>query len=214
MGFIVYDVSLPVHPGMLVWKDNEARQPGVTITREAGGVRESRVSLDCHTGTHVDAPLHMIPGAAPIDRVPIERLIGECRVIDLTGLRDRISRADLVRVDEREPISAGEVLLLKTRNSANLKPPFDRGFVFLAADAAEFLAEKEVRGVGIDYLGIERDQPRHPAHRRLLEKGIPIIEGLNLARVPAGRYFLFAAPLALVGVEAAPARVVLLRWQE
>jgi arylformamidase len=64
--------------------------------------------------------------------------------------------------------------------------------------------------VGLDALGVERDQPGYPTHRALLEQGIIILEGLRLKDVPPGIYRLLALPLLLMGAEAAPARVVLL----
>jgi len=210
--FTLYDVSRPIYPGMLVWKDKPEKGPSFITSRDYP--RETRLSLDSHTGTHVDAPLHMIVGGASTSQVAAERFVGECRVVDLTHVQERITRADLESIHATDPFVPQEFVLLKTRNSWQITPPFDPHFVFLAQDAAEFLAARDVRGVGIDSLGIERDQPDHPSHRRLLAAGIAIIEGLYLARVPAGRYFLVAAPLPLVGVDAAPARAFLLRFHE
>ncbi|MBE3576832.1 MAG: cyclase family protein [Limnochordales bacterium] len=210
--FTLYDISRPIYPGMLVWKDKPEKAPCFTTSREHP--RETRLSFDSHSGTHVDAPLHMIPGGAPINQVALERFVGSCRVVDLTHIEEKITRADLESVDALDPLVPRDFVLLKTRNSWQIAPPFDQRFVYLARDGAEFLAERGVRGVGIDSLGIERDQPGYPSHRCLLVAGIPIIEGLYLARVPAGRYFLVAAPLPLVGIDAAPARVFLIRFDE
>ena len=66
-------------------------------------------------------------------------------------------------------------------------------------------------GVGIDSLGIERDQPGHPTHRILFSAGILILEGLRLEHVPAGEYLMVAAPLKITQAEAAPVRAVLLQ---
>lgn len=82
-------------------------------------------------------------------------------------------------------------------------------FVYVAQDAAELLAACGVHGVGIDALGIERSQPGHPTHKTLFDKDIIVIEGLRLEDVPQGQYLLFALPMPLVGLDAAPARVLL-----
>ena len=66
---------------------------------------------------------------------------------------------------------------------------------------------KEIKGVGIDALGIERNQT--PTHKLLLGAGIIIIEGLRLKDVPEGEYFLIALPLKIKDVEAAPTRAIL-----
>ncbi|MBE3574259.1 MAG: cyclase family protein [Firmicutes bacterium] len=204
----VFDISLLIYPGMAVWKDRQEKRPSVRITRDfaADGIRESRLELDSHTGTHVDAPLHMMPGGSSIDQLSGPQLVGPGRVLDLTAVQDHIGRTDL------EPyarvIQPGEFVLLKTANSPG--PPFDPHFVFLAEDGAAFLAGLGVRGVGIDALGIERDQPGHPTHRILFQHGVTILEGLRLRHVPAGSYLLVAAPLLVAGGDAAPARVFLL----
>ncbi|EKS54207.1 cyclase, partial [Citrobacter freundii ATCC 8090 = MTCC 1658 = NBRC 12681] len=91
---------------------------------------------------------------------------------------------------------------------------FSFEFVYLAQDGAAYLAEKGVRGVGTDALGIERSQEGHPTHKTLFGAGVIVIEGLRLREVPAGKYFMVAAPLKLVGTDAAPARVLLFEgWQ-
>ena len=69
-------------------------------------------------------------------------------------------------------------------------------------------------GVGIDALGIERNQPGHPTHKILLGAGIVILEGLRLKGVPEGDYFLAAPPLKLNGYEAAPVRAALIKWDK
>jgi arylformamidase len=203
----IYDVSMPIYEGMPVYKNKPEKQPSFQITSDftTGSVRETRVSLDVHTGTHVDAPLHMVPNGSTIDTMALERLVRPCRVVDLTHVTDGISRADLEALDIQE----GEFLLFKTKNSED--QAFNPDFVFLNEDGARYLAEKRVAGVGIDALGVERGQPGHPTHKALFEANVVIIEGLRLAHVPAGEYFMVAAPLALQGLDAAPARVLLIK---
>ena len=83
-------------------------------------------------------------------------------------------------------------------------------FIYVAQDAATWLAEIGIAGIGIDALGIERAQPEHTTHKAFFEKGIIILEGLRLREVPQGEYQLIALPLALIGLDAAPARAILL----
>jgi len=204
----LYDISMDIHPAMRVWKDKDDKRPvfETVSTHAQGKSHETRLRLDAHTGTHVDAPLHMIAGGATIDAIPLEKWMGPARVLDLTGVRDSIGRAEL----EPHAPQRGEWILLKTRNSFAEGGAFDYGFVFLNAEAAAYLKEAGVRGVGIDALGVERDQPGYPTHRTLLEAGILIAEGLCLKDVPVGSYWLIIAPLRLIGVEAAPARAFLI----
>jgi arylformamidase len=202
----VYDISMPIVEGMPVYKNKPEKQPHIRIVQDfaTATARESRIELDVHTGTHVDAPLHMLPQGGTMETLPLERLVRPCRVLDLKEVSERITRADLAKWD----IEAGEFLLLQTKNS--LQEAFDFAFVYLTEEGAQYLVEKQVHGVGIDALGIERAQPGHPTHKHLFRANIIIIEGLRLKEVPAGKYFMVAAPIKLVYTEAAPARVLLL----
>ncbi len=73
------------------------------------------------------------------------------------------------------------------------------------------MADIGINGVGIDALGIERDQPNHETHLSLMNAGIHIIEGLVLKDVPEDTYTLIALPLKVTGVEAAPLRAILMK---
>ncbi|MCF8564017.1 cyclase family protein [Alicyclobacillus tolerans] len=201
-----YDISMAIHESMPVYKNKAEKKPSFAVTSDfaqGASARESRICLDVHTGTHVDAPLHMIPQGKPIDTISLEQLVTECRVLDLTQVTGGIAAQHL----EAHDIGSGEFLLFKTRNSS--VDGFDPEFVYLSESGAEFLVRQQVRGVGIDALGIERAQPEHPTHKLLFQANAVIIEGLRLLHVPPGRYRLIAAPLPLKGLDAAPARVFL-----
>jgi arylformamidase len=199
----IYDISVPIYCGMPVYKNKPEKQPHLE-TVSNGYVSETRLSLDVHTGTHVDAPLHMIIQGDTMESIPLEHLVGQCRVFDLTHAEEAITLQDIEHLSDIE----GEFILLKTRNSQD--QIFNPDFIYLKEDAALFLVEQKVRGVGIDSLGIERSQPGHPTHKALFGSNIIIIEGLQLSDVPEGVYFMVAAPLKLQGTDAAPARVILI----
>jgi arylformamidase len=198
----MYDVSAPIFNGMAVYKNKEEKQPEINTTTN-GHVTESRLSLDVHTGTHVDAPLHMMNDGATFESINQEDLVGKAKVIDVTDVKGAISDKDI----ESEDIQEGDFILFKSQNSFEEEFNFD--FVFVGEDAARYLAERNIRGVGVDGLGIERSQHEHPTHRSLFEKDVIIMEGLRLKDVAAGEYFMVAAPLKLQGTDASPARVLL-----
>ncbi|MCM3618052.1 cyclase family protein [Sutcliffiella horikoshii] len=199
----VYDVSSPIYTGMPVYKNKPEKQPKQT-TNTNGYVTETRLELDVHTGTHVDAPLHMVVDGETIETLPLDKLVGPCKVFDLTAVEDRITVKDIEGLD----IQKDDFLLFKTKNSFDEEFNFD--FVFVAEDAAAYLAEIGVSGVGVDALGIERSQEGHPTHKTLFTNGVIIIEGLRLKDIAEGEYIMCAAPLKLSGVDASPARIVLM----
>ncbi|MBA4600867.1 cyclase family protein [Thermoactinomyces mirandus] len=203
----IYDVSMPIVPDMQVYKNKPEKKPLIRVVQDfdTASARESRIDMDVHCGTHIDSPLHMFPEGGTMETISLDRLVGKARVLDLTHVEGGISREDL----EDKEIQAGEFLLLKTRNSG--QDQFDFEFVYLKEDGAIYLVEKQIRGVGIDALGIERSQPGHPTHKNLFRAGVIIMEGLRLQGVPEDTYFMVAAPIKLVNTEAAPARVILFK---
>ncbi len=114
--------------------------------------------------------------------------------------------------DEASAPVSGERILFKTDNGALWgRDEFVSNYVYLTPVAAQVLAARGVALVGWDYLSIEKfGADEAPTHRVLLAAGVMILEGLNLAEVAAGEYFLAAAPLALAEGDGAPARAVLL----
>lgn len=202
----IIDISWPISNDMTTYKDKK----DVSIKRikdfHSDNVREMQLCMGSHTGTHVDAPAHFLENGETIDFVDLDKLVGKCQVIDFTHLDEKISYDDLKNIKINS-----EILLFKTKNSF-LSPvaPFDYDFIYLDSSAANYLVENfSLKSVGIDYLGIERNQPAHLTHTTLLEAGIPIIEGLRLQKVQAGNYNLICMPLLVEGADAAPARVCL-----
>lgn len=204
----IIDISWPISENMTAYKDRKVVAITHTKTWEADKAREALITLGTHTGTHVDAPPHFMEQGPTIDQLDLAKLVGPCIVLDMMHVDDCINAHDLKDL----AIQADHIILFKTKNSA-LDPNtlFNPQFIYLRASAAQLLAEKNVRAVGIDYLGIERGQPGHETHLRLLEKNISIVEGLRLGHVQAGKYFFCCLPLALAGLEAAPARALLMQ---
>ena len=198
----MYDVTGTIYEGMTVYKDKPEKQPKLNRVTN-GYVTETRLEIDVHTGTHIDAPLHMVVDGDTFESVPLEDLVGQCKVLNLTEVENGISKKDL----EKFEIQKGDFILFKTKNS--YEDIFNFDFIYLAQDGAEYLAEIGVRGVGIDTLGIERSQEGHPTHKTLFANDIIIIEGLRLKEIEQGEYFMVAAPLKLTGTDASPARVLL-----
>jgi arylformamidase len=203
----IIDISWPITSDMTGYKNRKEVMFSLVKSYEKDMVRESRIMLGSHTGTHVDAPAHMIASGVTIDQVPLQNLIGQAAVIDLTSIDDCIEREHL----EQFEIPKGVILLLLTKNSFIAEnAQFNGNFIYLTADAAAYCVEIGIRALGIDYLGIERNQPDHETHKILLKNKISIIEGLRLAHVEPNFYFFVCLPISVIGLEAAPARAILI----
>ncbi len=201
----IHDISMTVYPGMPVYKGRAEKRPQMTTDSDfqTGTAYETRVNMNLHTGTHIDAPLHFVEGGDTIDQMPLEKVVTICRVLDLSHVADGISARDL----REKTIEDGSFVLLKTRNS--FEDILEDDFVYLDGTGAQYLKNKNIIGVGIDSLGIERAQKEHETHKLLLGDGVVILEGLRLADVAEGDYLLTAAPVKICA-EAAPVRAMLI----
>jgi arylformamidase len=204
----LFDISVPVLNGGVVYPGNpqihiEAQQD----MAKGGSSNVSLVSIGSHTGTHVDAPKHMIQGGAGVDAIPLDALIGPAIVLAFDDDVMAVTEAYL----RTQPIAGHERVLLKTRNSHFIRErDFHRDYTYLAPDGAEYLVSLGVRLVGIDYLSIEQfHSGHHLTHKTLLSRGIVIVEGLDLSEPPPGSYELYCLPVLLAGIDGAPARAVL-----
>ena len=169
----------------------------------------SKYDLGAHSGTHVDAPMHFIKDGASVDAVAIASLIGPARVIVIP---DSIQAIDTTELNHHDWKSA-ERILFRTRSSSHAwmdSSQFHRDFAYITGDAAEAMAAAGINLVGVDYISAEQFAAPAPlAHRALLGKGIPIVEGLDLRNAPAGDYDVIILPIKVAGHEGAPARAIL-----
>jgi arylformamidase len=207
--FRIHDVSMPIRDGGVVYPGNPPIRIELQQAISRGdGANVSSVSFGSHTGTHVDAPRHFLDGGVGVDAMALERLIGPALVIAFNPEVRSIGAAEL----GVHSLAGHQRILLKTRNSGLLhESEFDSSYTYLAPDGAEHLLAHGVDVVGIDYLSIEQfHSGHHRTHRALLERGVIIIEGLDLSAVPAGVYQLICLPLRLEGLDGAPARTLLI----
>ena len=207
MDFI--DVTYTIDEKLLIYPGDPAYESTSHLSIEKGELcNVARFSMGCHTGTHMDAPLHFVEGGASIDLLDLGRFNGPARVIEYTGSGD-------ISVDflERCHIMPRERILFKTSNSMRFGGrTLLEDYVAIDAAAARYLVQCSVECIGIDYLTIEpADSTDGSVHKTILGAGIPVIETLDLRRVPSGDYELYCLPLRLGGLDGSPARVLLRR---
>jgi arylformamidase len=206
---MIHDVSVPLRNGMHFWEGDPA--PNITrlSDRERGdNWTTTHVSFAAHIGTHVDAPLHRIRGGKTIDALDLETLLGRAYVVDLTDVVAEIGVENLAAANIPSDVKR---LLFKTRNGALwAREGFQKEFVALNESGAQWVVERGVRLVGMDYLSADVFWNKGaPAHEILLGAQVVIVEGLMLQAVAAGWYTLICLPLNLAGADGAPARAVL-----
>ena len=178
--------------------------PSQFSQRDAGLYLVSEIRMSSHSGTHIDAPVHYLKTGDTIDTVPLDHLIGPCRVIDVSGEGNAITAAAL-----QGRLGPVKRILLKTAFTHETQ--FREDYPHLTKDAADLLIENGVLCVGIDSFSIEASVCDGSVHRTLLGGGCLVIELLDLSPVDEGEYEMTALPLKLAGLDGAPARVVLIQ---
>ncbi len=201
------DISVPLKTGMVHWPGDPRTTVSRVLDLERGDpCTISHLRTGAHAGTHMDAPAHFIPGGATLDGMPLDASVGPARVIAIDD-PEAITPKELAR----HRIRPGQRLLFKTLNSDRCwaTNDFIEDFVHITVEAALYLAKRNVRLVGIDYLSVGGFHADGAAvHRILLEAGIWIIEGLNMSHIQPGRVDLVCLPIKLEGAEGAPARAI------
>lgn len=196
----IHDISRPVFSEDIVFPGDLApsfRQ------EERGLYLISDLHMSSHTGTHIDAPIHYLKTGQTIDRVPLDTLVGPCRVIDLRDAGNVIAARHI-----SGRCGGAERILIRTGFSG--KKEFISDYPHLTYDAARLLTRQGITCIGIDSPSIEAYQCDGSVHRELLGHGCIIIELLDLSAIEEGDYDMVALPLRLSGADGSPARVVLI----
>lgn len=196
----IIDISVPIRTGMVIYPgDPEVRLERASSIADGASANNSRLDMGVHSGTHVDAPVHFIEGAAGTEDLPLEILNGPCEVV-------AVPRLDSSAV-EAVPRGTQRVLFKSPNSELWALDRFPDEFERFDRAAAKSLVERGVKLVGVDYLSVGD----HEAHHILLGAGVVPVEGLDLRGVEPGSYELHCLPLRLVGSDGAPARAILVR---
>ncbi|WP_026487015.1 cyclase family protein [Caldanaerobius polysaccharolyticus] len=203
---IVHDVSVPIFMGMHVFAGDPAPEIKRVKSIEENGANVSVISMGTHTGTHVDPPFHFVQSGNTVDELDLSLLMGEAKVFEVYGTL-KIQPEHLKNLD----IQKGDMVLFKTDNAKRWKQPqFQKEFTSLGLEGAQYLVEKGVKAVGIDYLSIEEYHGGGRVHRLLLGNGVVVVEGLYLNDVNPGKYKFICLPLKIKGGDGSPARAILI----
>lgn len=216
------DITIPFRDGMVHWPSDFAPRIERIMDVDRGDeVTISKLQVLSHTGTHIDAPLHFVPKGGTIDEMPLDTMIGPARVIE-------IKDPESVKLEELAPydVQRGERILFKTQNSSKLykTDEFSKEYVFVTYEAAEYLVNRGIVLVALDYLSVSKYETEadwdsvteyltksdvHRVHRIFLKNGIYILEAVDLSDVEPGEYELICLPIKLDRGDAGLARAVL-----
>lgn len=202
------DITYPVSKRLPTWPGSIGFSTTWHMRMPTAGNNLSSVQMDCHLGTHLDAPLHFVHNGKSIDQLDLNKLVGPVFVVELRGVRSITAQ----HLQAAAIASNCKRLLLKTDNQQYWtagNTVFQEDFCSIDSSGAQWIVDRGIVLVGIDYLSIQRFHDSPLTHTILLKAEVVIVETLNLEHVTAGEYELICLPLKLEGLEGAPVRAVL-----
>ena len=203
----MYDLSPPITEQLAVWPgDNPMSREYVLRQSRGDTVTLSTLRATGHLGSHADGPNHYLPGAEGIGEQSLEHYLGVCQVIPVRA--DPGVRYDHTALPADVTIEAPRVLLATGVTSD--PTIFDETFPAPDPGLIDFLADRGVITLGVDTPSVDLFSSKDlPTHHRCGDRGLLILEGLQLGPVPPGRYELVALPLRLMGFDGSPVRAIL-----
>lgn len=208
----IIDISLHLNKELVKWPESFGyRSTPVLEIKDEVEANVTKIEMDVHFGTHVDAPLHFLEKGETMTTMPLKKLIGRCFVLNCHD--EKVISTEVV---SRIPKEAHKVLF-KTNNSklwTNPNHDFVEDFVGIDKKGAELMAEMNLDLVGVDYLSIQGFREHNDTHRSLLRERTVLLEGIDLREVSEGWYELYCLPIKLDKIEAAPCRAILRRINE
>ncbi len=205
----IVDLSHRIAPGMPVYPGTDPPDILDTTSIAIEGFAEKRITMFTHTGTHMDAPAHIVPGAKTLDLFAVDQFVGAGLALDASGVGSEIS-ASWLREEEKE-IRRCEFLLLYTGWSHKWgSKGYFEGFPVLSGEAASWLTTLGLKGIGLDAISIDPvDATELTIHKILLAKDLVIIENLLGIEQLIRRNFLFSClPLKIAAADGSPVRAV------
>ena len=197
---------MPVYPGT----EPPVLRQANTVERD--GFAETVIHMWSHTGTHVDAPAHMVAGAPTLDQMGVDRFVGRACVIDVSGAAGgEIEASDLER--HADLVSGCDFVLLHTGWSRYWgEERYYSGFPVLSGAATRWLIGRSLKGIGLDAISIDAvGATRFANHLECFGAGLILVENLTGLDALVGRRFtLSCLPLALPDADGSPVRAVAL----
>ena len=193
----IYDISQEVF-GCKVFPGDPAPKKNVLNSMEKGGLYNlTEFSMCAHNGTHIDAPFHFIKDGKTVEDIELASFVGMAYVAEHRGV---VSGDDALRILEKA----------KGQSTESAKRILIKGDAEVSSDAARVFAESKILLFGNESQTVGPENAPMEVHQILLSAGVVLLEGIRLANISEGIYFLNAAPLNLSGADGSPCRAILI----
>ena len=193
----IYDISQEVFSCRVYEGDPSPRRETLCSMEQGDPYNLTAFFMCAHNGTHVDAPAHFVRDGETVERLPLYKTVGAAYVAAHDGTLCAEDAADVLRqAREADPDASRRILI--------------KGDATVTPEAAAVFAEAAIDLLGVESQTVGPEDAPMATHLTLLGAGTVLLEGLRLAQVQEGAYFLCAAPLSLGGADGAPCRALLL----
>ncbi len=198
------DLTHIITEGMPVYPGTEAPILAPANTIPVDGFQEKKITMYSHTGTHMDAPAHLVPGAATLDQLPLDTFYGRACVLDFP------TKNEPLLIHEKSIVGNDFLLLRCGWDKKWGTGEYFTGYPALDVETATWLTSLGLKGIGVDVISVDPvDSSDLPNHRILLAAGIVIIENLtNLSLLPGNPFRFSCFPLRIHDADGSPVRAV------
>lgn len=207
------DLTHTLREGIPLWDDTCIYK--VETKGEDARFKLKQIHMECGAGTHLDAPYHLLPDGLQVDQIPLEKLMVDCKTIHIKNASEEFELlvSHLQKCEaESGPIRPNQFLLVHTGWDRFWSDPKkyinNYRFPSISKEAAKYLVEKKIAGLGIDTHSPDKGDTDFPVHSILLRKNIYIVENVAHAEKmpPNGRVFIL--PLKAAHLAEAPVRMI------
>jgi arylformamidase len=193
--------------------------PKVSIQRlgkiEEVGRNTRKITLGTHTGTHIDAPLHFIQDGNSIEKIPLQKIVGDVTIIDFSNLKENTAIEKEMLMELK--ITKKMIFRFGWQKFWNTEK-FYKNYPFFTTDAANYLVSNGIELIGYDTpspddSNMDVDEVDSPIHKIFLGNGVVLLEYLaNLDKINGlENWNLVVAPMKIEGSDGAPSRVFVFR---
>lgn len=194
--------EMPVYPGTAA--------PVFNCKTSRSGGQITRLDIESHMGTHMDAPRHMLLRGCTLETLPVSHFCGRALVLDVSELSS--ITAEFLK-DQNGAVHSADFVLFYTgwAQKWGTEEYFADTYPILEPDAAAYLVSCGLKGVGVDVFSVDRLKGgEFPIHKILLDGGLLIVENLCLKKNLTCRKDIrfFALPMKYKNADGAPVRAV------
>ena len=193
----IYDISQEVFSCQVYPGDPAPDKKMLSIMENGDLYNLTAFSMCAHNGTHIDAPFHFLKDGKTVDAIGLEAFVGMAYVAEHQGSVSGTDAAEIIKKAEKQNPEAAKRILIK-------------GDAEVSLEAAQIFASAEILLLGNESQTVGPEDAPMEVHLMLLSANVILLEGIRLAEVSEGVYFLNAAPLNLSGADGSPCRALLI----